>query len=134
MNKKITIYTGNLEKVSGSNLTVEAEKELEKLLSAKQQIDEILDHARNNLGEMMLESNTKLIERGSVRVSRNAYGQRYAFDPDKEIQAEFTTEVKYQQVNPKSVDIYLKKNDKLPDGVMNKARKESIKIELIEED
>lgn len=127
---KITIFTDKI-KVNKGKLTAVGEKQLVALLEAQAKLEEILEDVKYQLGLEMEKTNTDFIESEDVKVTRNITGRKFAFDPKNKVDAQFTQTVSYPQVNSKAVDAYLTLNGKLPEGILENARKIKVNIELI---
>lgn len=132
--KSITIYPDALVpslKKGSLELSPRAEEELNNLLLAREAIEQILERAKYMFEEAMQKANVNSIEHGDIKVTRSVTGRRFALDPGKPVAPEFIQIVNYQSVDTKKVDAYLETKGKLPIGVIENARKSSVKIEQI---
>lgn len=136
MKHSVTIYTGDLKKISAKKnslkMSEKAEKELVKLLVARKQLDSILQQFTDALGIVMEAGNINLIERELIKITRTVTGRRYSFDPAKTVKPMFCQKTQYLQPNVKAIDAYIELKGKIPTGIMENERKAKVSIELIE--
>jgi uncharacterized protein YjhX (UPF0386 family) len=125
---KITIDTNDLKKLKESFkkkegnffLTLEAEKNLKKILDMKDQIEEVYEYAREKLKEEAVKiEGFKSLKSDKITVSYRFFGGKYKIDQSriKKIpQNLYKTIIKY---NPKTKEIseFVEKNGALPFGV-----------------
>lgn len=134
----VTIYTGDLSgitiKEGNIELTTSAEKEVVKLLEARKIIDVILETFKDSVGNMMIDTNTNLLELRDIKITRSVNGRKYNLDPDNPIDPQFVKEVSYQIPDSKAIENYHEMEGTVPKGILENARKQKIDIELIEEE
>lgn len=135
MDKQIVIDTKILEvaknKAGELVLTKDAEAELNKILEAKDLIDNILEYVKEKLGEEMEKRSLVKIKTGSLTVSKRFFGTRYQLGMDAP--EEFKYSVVYDKPNIEAIDKYIEVKKELPKGVNLRTREEKVSIVRKEE-
>ena len=137
----ITIDTGKLtawvEEGGKFLFKPEAEDALYNLLKAQKAITEAIDKVKKDISEAGIKAGG-IGFRGVIghRVSAISrfYGEKYTYDKEKEdlIKDSFLTERKYYKVNSKVVDDFIKKNNELPGGIIEKDREPQLTLKVEE--
>lgn len=137
----ITVDMAAVEKLvlEGSEIvaTPEAEEALVNLLALQTKINTAVAEAKHRIEERALKLNKNFasVQGERIKVGYQFFGAQYAIDPtniDKLPKDLYKQETKYSIVTP-ALKKYLKENEHLPLGVVERERSKSITIKAIEQ-
>lgn len=124
----------NLGEMAGKDLVLndKVEAEIVKLIQAKAAIDNLLEAIENLLESQMSTENITLIERNDIKITRKTVGKKFALDPKEAVDSKFTKLINYPIVKSEEVEKYMAEKGSLPTGIIDNARQQKVKIELLE--
>lgn len=109
----------------------EAEEAILELLRLEEIVQNALKKVREDIENagMSIHPSFSGVRGATVRAVFRVYGEKYDYELDKKEQAlPFLKETVTYRVQSKDVDQYVKKNGKLPDGIVEKVRKPVISL------
>ena len=110
-----------------------AEDNIVKLLQLKKLIDDALEKVKADIEEAgkKISPDFKGVVGQQVKAIYRTFGEKYTYDKDKLDEASaYLKEIVWRKVKSDEVNAYVKKNDKLPNGIIEKDRKPKISISV----
>jgi len=110
-----------------------AEENLLKLLKLKKLIDDALEKAKADIEEAgkKISPDFKGVVGQQIKAIYRSFGEKYTYNKEKVIEASpYLKEIIWRKVKSDEVNAYVKANDKLPEGIIEKDRQPKISISV----
>ena len=117
-----------LEKGSEITLSVDAKKELEKILYIRKLIEDVYTKVQDKLTDEMNDRKLKKIVAGNIVISKRFFGERWEISDKDNVEEKFTKLITYEKPNADEIQKYIEVKGELPKGISLKERSEKVSI------